>query len=315
MYLQVTIHVRDVNDEAPVFVSANITWVKENTEIGEEVFTVSAIDRDSEYNGQVEYTLVTINAPFTLGPSDGILRPRILIDREENAEYQLIIRASDKGSRVLSATTQLRVMIEDVNDNSPSFDPRNYKKTVREDIGVGTSLLQVTATDRDRGFNGVVRYFIVEGDDNQDFSMDQSSGTLRIQKTLDYERKSSYVLKIQAEDSGVSVRYDTATVSIGITDINDNAPIFFHSPYYAYVQENLRNLPVHAIRVSAHDEDSEPNGQVTYTLRDGDRQKFNIDSASGEVTVHQTLDRETTADYQLVVIATDSGKSHPSLYM
>jgi hypothetical protein len=108
----------------------------------------------------------------------------------------------------------------------------NYNKVIAENTKIGTTLITVTATDHDEGLNGNVRYFIVGGDDNFDFTIDKSSGVIRVQKNLNYERVHTYTLKVQAEDSGSVTRSAYADVTITILDVNDNKPFFVNSPYY-----------------------------------------------------------------------------------
>ena len=102
----------------------------------------------------------------------------------------------------------------------------------------------MSATDRDEGANGRVRYSIAAGDDNRDFTISEDGGAIRVAKNLNYERKSRYRLQVQAEDcafelGAAEVRSDTAEVVINVLDINDNAPIFLDSPYLAHVMENM----------------------------------------------------------------------------
>ncbi|XP_071089001.1 protocadherin Fat 4-like [Haliotis cracherodii] len=306
----VTIHLKDVNDCPPEFKSPNATWVKEDASRASVVFTVVATDADSGPNGQVSYSLASVPGfgyPFTLDQASGYLQVNTALDRETIANYSLTITATDKGQPSLSATQNLIVHIEDVNDNAPNFVKQTYGATVPEDIGVGKSLLKVSATDLDEGLNGIIRYYIIRGDENYDFNLDMSSGVLRIQKNLDYERNKLYNLIVQAEDSGVHVvNSATASIVINVTDVNDNAPVFVDSPYIAFVQENNKNIPVHLMQVTARDDDSTPNSQLTYSLLDDDG-IFQIQGPSGEITVHQTLDREATAEYQLIIFAKDSG--------
>jgi hypothetical protein len=115
----------------------------------------------------------------------------------------------------------------------------------------------VSASDRDEGANGRVRYSIASGDDNRDFTISEDGGVIRVAKNLNYERKPRYRLRVQAEDwaqeLGGQSRADAAEVVIGLLDINDNAPVFLDSPYLAHVMENM--LPPSAgfvMQVSRH---------------------------------------------------------------
>ena len=310
-----TVSLRDVNDNYPEFSSANTTSVKEETPNGTVVFTISATDRDSGVNGEVTFTLAPLHGlgyPFVLDPHSGQLKVNTALRREVIANYSLMVTATDGGSPPKSSTQTLLVNIEDVNNNPPVFRTSQYRKTVAEDESVGTSLLRVVASDVDEGLNGVVRYFIIGGDASYDFALDMASGVLRLQKPLDYERLHNYTLLVRAEDSGVErTLSSTATVLIIVTDVNDFRPVFDDSPYVAYVQEGMTDLPVEVATVRARDEDSEVNRRVAYQLRDVGsevRGVFEMEQLTGRITALTALDREVTPMYTLTIIATDSGE-------
>ena len=128
-------------------------------------------------------------------------------------------------------------------------------------------------------------------------------------KKLDFERKTAYQLTIQAEDSGSPVRYDTASVSIYIEDVNDSPPVFLHSPYLAYLVENGEELPRYVTSVAARDKDNPPHNQVKYTMKD-DSGAFSINGTTGDIFLHSALDRETFSHYELEVMAADVGQYH-----
>ena len=310
-----TIILKDVNDNSPDFVSSNYTEVSENTAIGTSVFKVVATDKDEGRNGYVEYSLSgNRNGIFTLGTVDGLLRVNAKLDREAVQNYTLMVTATDKGVPPKSTTRKLFVKIADENDNSPVFSPNFYSATVNEDLKVGTSLLDVLATDADEGTNAEIRYFIVEDDDNNDFRMDPYVGELSTQKSLDYERKKSYQLRIQAQDQGEDPKSHYAIVNITVLDINDCPPKFINAPYRAYVQENSVGLPVHVLKVSARDDDSPRNSIISYSISDGDKSIFKINSSTGEIKAYKSLNREETSKYELTVVGTDSGRHLPLFY-
>ena len=196
----------------------------------------------------------------------------------------------------------------DENDNGPLFDPKVYSASVSENATMGLSVLQVSATDLDDDLNGRVRYTIVGGDINVDFSIGEDSGVIRVAKNLNFERKNQYVLTVQAEDSGNDIRYDSATATITIVDINDNAPAFLDSPYVAYVMEESQQLPASVITVRAHDADSSSHNKIRYLIKDGDKSLFRINATSGEISLLRSLDRETQSRYEITVVAMDSGQ-------
>lgn len=299
----------DVNDYTPEIISPSVISVLENLPINTVVHTVRVRDLDEGKNSDIEFSISSKfgGSPFLLGVTDGKLRVNADIDRELVQNYTITITVQDLGYPSLSSSQVLMIMIEDVNDHNPVFNPESYDKSVAEDVSIGTTLLQVSATDLDFGLNGTVKYFIIGGDDNYDFSLDQSSGVLRVQKNLDYERVSEYKLIIQAEDSGDDTLDSTATVSISVQDVNDNEPKFLDSPYVAFVRENMNRVPLHVLQVSAHDEDSAPFNQLSYAIRNGNQDIFNMSSSTGEIMVLQTLDREAKSEYILTVVVTDSG--------
>ncbi|XP_055921859.1 cadherin-related tumor suppressor [Eupeodes corollae] len=315
--VQVTVVLKDVNDESPIFTSANETSIMENIAVNTVVMAVKAIDRDEGRNGYIEYILASEQSvPFTLGPVDGLLRVAGRLDREIRSSYLLSVTARDRGEPPRSTQTQISAKILDENDNSPVFDPKQYSASVAENASIGAMVLQVSATDIDEGSNGRVRFSIAAGDNNRDFSISEDSGVVRVAKNLNYERKSRYVLTVRAEDcaadvagAAVETRYDTAELTIVITDINDNPPTFLDSPYLAYVMENV--IPPnggYVITVKAYDADTPPfNSQVRYFLKEGDADLFRINASTGEISLLRALDREMQAEYTLTLVAMDTG--------
>ena len=305
---QVTIILKDVNDMAPEFVTPNETSVLESIPVNTVVMAIKAIDRDEGRNSYIEYSLAPgASDQFSLGPVDGLLRVSAPLDRESRANYTLHVTAYDRGMPSRSQDWDVLVRILDENDNGPLFDPKLYSATVSENSTIGLSVLQVSATDLDDGLNGRVRYSIVGGDINLDFSIGEDSGIIRVAKNLNFERKNQYVLTVQVEDSGNDIRYDSATATITIVDINDNAPAFLDSPYVAYVMEEMGQLPASVITVQAFDADSPPHNKIRYLIKDGDKGLFRINSSSGEISLLRSLDRESQARYEITVVAMDSG--------
>ncbi|XP_055376378.1 cadherin-related tumor suppressor [Condylostylus longicornis] len=313
--VQVTVIIKDINDESPVFISSNETSIIENTPLNTIVMALKAIDHDEGRNGYIEYQLVNpeSNIPFSLGAVDGLLRVSGHLDRELKSKYIIDVRAKDRGEPPKSTQTQIIIKILDENDNSPVFDPKLYSASVAENASIGAMVLQVSATDIDEDANGRVRFMIASGDENRDFSISEDSGVIRVAKNLNYERKSRYVLTVRAEDCATEAleneRYDTAELTIVITDINDNPPTFLDSPYLAKVMENI--IPPndgYVIKVKAFDADTPPfNNQVRYFLKEGDADLFRINSSTGEIYLQRSLDREMQSEYILTIVAMDTG--------
>ncbi|KAK6975336.1 cadherin-related tumor suppressor, partial [Biomphalaria glabrata] len=310
----VQVKLRDVNDNSPMFISPEMIEVREDAKLNSSIFTVQVQDLDEGTNSQITYRIVsqTTAGTFIINAQTGALSLKSALDRETIANHSVLIEAKDGGTPSRSSQQTLVVQVTDANDNAPIFTNAEYRKTVDEDVAVGTSVLRVLATDKDIGFNGAVRYFIVSGEGSNDFNLDMTSGVLRVQKMLDYERITSYKITIQAEDSSVENRLQAnATIIISLNDVNDFVPVFDDSPYVTFVQEGMPDGLVPILTISARDEDSGYNGMVSYTMRDIAETSysgiFDVNATSGQVFVKKTLDREATPMYILTIVAMDSG--------
>ena len=312
----------DVNDQAPLFTSPPDAFVAENSPENTIVMSVTTKDEDEGSNSNVEYFLTRSDSDnFVIGRLDGILRTTSALDREEKSKYFVTVTARDQGTPRQSASTETIVHIEDENDNTPVFRPRTYSTQVLENATIGQNILPTTAFDKDEGLNGIIRYTIVSGDKTSDFTIGEFSGVIKVNKELDFERRNAYQLTIQAEDSGSPVRYDTASVSIYIEDVNDSPPIFLHSPYLAQVSrvirwqylkvaqvvENGEELPRYITTLTAEDRDNPPHNNIEYSMKKTFGGAFSVNGSTGDVYLHSALDRETERLYELEVVAIDIG--------
>uniref|UniRef100_A0A8C2SPN7 Protocadherin Fat 4 n=1 Tax=Coturnix japonica TaxID=93934 RepID=A0A8C2SPN7_COTJA len=305
---QVSIILLDVNDSPPSFISPKLTYIPENTPIDTIVFKAQATDPDSGPNSYIEYSLLRpLGNKFSIGTIDGEVRLTGELDREAVSNYTLTVVATDKGQPSLSSSTDVVVIVLDINDNNPLFAQKLYKVELEENTLTGTDLIQVLATDGDEGTNGQVRYSIVSGDTGNEFRIDSVTGVITVAKPLDREKKPFYTLTVQSSDRGSSPRTDTAAVNIVLKDVNDYVPTFELSPYNVNVPENLETLPKVILQVVARDDDQGLNSKLTYVLVSGNEEGAFILSASGELRLVQSLDRETKEQYVLLITAADSG--------
>lgn len=129
---------------APEFITPNQTSVSEGTGYNTVIMAIKAIDKDEGRNGYVEYSLETPSAPFTLGSVDGLLRVSGQLDRETTTSYEILVSARDRGEPPKSNQSKILIKILDENDNSPTFDPKQYSASVAENASIGASVLQVS---------------------------------------------------------------------------------------------------------------------------------------------------------------------------
>uniref|UniRef100_A0A672KAI9 Cadherin EGF LAG seven-pass G-type receptor 1-like n=1 Tax=Sinocyclocheilus grahami TaxID=75366 RepID=A0A672KAI9_SINGR len=173
----VVIQVVDVNDNAPMFVSTPFqATVLENVPIGYSVIHIQAIDSDSGENARLDYSLTdtTPGFPFTINNSTGWITVSAELDRETTEYYTFGVEARDNGVPVMSSSASVSITVLDVNDNIPAFTEKLYSLKINEDAVVGTSVLTVTALDRD--VNSVVTYQISSGNTRNRFAITSQSG-------------------------------------------------------------------------------------------------------------------------------------------
>ncbi|CAN0009372.1 unnamed protein product [Bubo scandiacus] len=322
-YLTVT--VSDTNDHEPVFEQPEYREsIRENLEVGYEVLTIRATDGDAPANANMLYRLLEPGAGdgvFEIDPRSGVVRTRAPVDREEVSEYHLVVEANDQGKDPgpRSATAMVHITVEDENDNYPQFSEKRYLVQVPEDAPVNSQILQVQATDRDRGSNAQVHYSIVSGNLKGQFYIHSFSGAIDLINPLDYETIREYTLRIKAQDGGRPPLINSSgMVSVQVVDVNDNAPIFVSTPFQATVLENVP-LGYSVLHIQAVDADSGENARLEYKLIEmapstggapvaGDSGfPFQINNSTGWITVAAELDRETVENYHFGVEARDHG--------
>ncbi|XP_057596824.1 cadherin EGF LAG seven-pass G-type receptor 1 isoform X3 [Hippopotamus amphibius kiboko] len=306
---QVFINVTDANTHRPVFQSSHYTVsVSEDRPVGTSIATISATDEDTGENARITYVLEDPVPQFRIDPDTGTIYTLTELDYEDQAAYTLAITARDNGIPQKSDTTSLEILILDANDNAPRFLRDFYQGSVFEDAPPSTSVLQVSATDRDSGPNGRLLYTFQGGDDGDgDFYIEPTSGVIRTQRRLDRENVAVYNLRALAVDRGSPVSL-SASVEIQVTvlDINDNPPVFERDELELFVEENS---PVGSVvaRIRASDPDEGPNAQIMYQIVEGNvPEVFQLDLLSGDLRALVELDFEVRREYVLVVQATSA---------
>uniref|UniRef100_A0ABI7Y4T1 Cadherin domain-containing protein n=1 Tax=Felis catus TaxID=9685 RepID=A0ABI7Y4T1_FELCA len=314
--VKVYITVLDENDNSPRFdfTSDSTVSVPEDCPVGQRVATVKARDPDAGSNGQVVFSLASGNIAgafdiVTTNDSIGevfVARP---LDREQLDRYILKVVASDRGTPPRKKDHILQVTILDVNDNPPVIEsPLGYNVSVNENVGGGTAVVQVRATDRDIGINSVLSYYITEGNEDMTFRMDRISGEIATRPAPpDRERQGFYHLVVTVEDEGTPTLSATTHVYVTIVDENDNAPVFQQPHYEILLDEGPDTINASLITIQALDLDEGPNGTVNYAIVAGNIiNTFRIDRHTGIISAAKELDYEIShGRYTLMVTATD----------
>uniref|UniRef100_A0A8D0CH87 Cadherin EGF LAG seven-pass G-type receptor 3 n=1 Tax=Scleropages formosus TaxID=113540 RepID=A0A8D0CH87_SCLFO len=311
----VAITVSDRNDHSPVFEQTEYReTIRENVEEGYPILQLRATDLDAPSNANIRYRFVgntsAVRTAFDIDPRSGLITTRGPVDRETTESYTLQVEASDQGRDPGPRSTTVRVFITvlDENDNVPQFSEKRYVVAVREDVRPHSEILRISASDRDKDNNAAVHYNIISGNSRGQFSIDSVTGEIQVVAPLDFEAEREYTLRVRAQDNGrPPLSNNTGIVSVQVTDVNDNPPIFVSTPFQASV---LESAPVgHSIlHIQAIDTDSGDNARLEYRLTGTSPDTpFVINSATGWVTVSSALDREAVEHYFFGVEARDYG--------
>ncbi|VDO38163.1 unnamed protein product [Onchocerca flexuosa] len=332
------IHIKDVNDNAPVFTQPIYTaTIKEDIPFGHTILTgklnyMQAEDKDQNENGRIKYSLDDNN--FTIN-DQGEISARSRLDADQNRErffiYRFNVTATDCGDPPLSSNAVVHIRTENSNDEAPIFIPNGtYHAFVAEDAQSGTPVVQIQAIDPDR--DQVFYAFLLpngeEASTTQLFEIDRDTGLIRLGTKVKSEdllhEQSPYNLTVVARDDGSccggdasEIHMQTASVIIDIADVNNNKPEFRNCDTYssiAKIEEGdyKTNAPV-ILKVVATDEDSPPNGEIVYSLyysQSESRKPFIINSETGELrpSPFVRFDREERAQEEVTVKATDKGE-------
>uniref|UniRef100_A0A671XG50 Cadherin-23 n=1 Tax=Sparus aurata TaxID=8175 RepID=A0A671XG50_SPAAU len=312
----VSITILDENDNSPEFDITSDTSVDiaEDSPMGKKVAVVLGRDRDAGLNGLVSFTLVAGNMEDvfkikTVNHTYGEVYVNAPLDRESVDRYLLKVRASDNGSTPRHTDHSLTINILDVNDNAPVIESqRGYNVSISENVGGGTSVLRVMASDRDIGPNAMLFYYITAGNQDLTFRMDRVTGEMVTRPAPpDRERQQEYRLTVTVEDDGTPTRSTSTTINVHIVDENDNAPEFPEEEYVTVLSEGPDTVGATIATVTAIDPDEDLNGTLRYAIAHGNLiQTFHINSFTGRITAVKELDFEiSNGHYALVVTATD----------
>ncbi|XP_028986552.1 uncharacterized protein LOC114843888 isoform X2 [Betta splendens] len=278
---------------------------------GPEPVLIGRLHTDMDNNdGRTKYVLKGDGAGsvFVIDEKTGNIHVTKPLDREEKDEYRLIATATDRQTNnALEPSSQFIIRVQDINDNPPVFEDGPYSATVPEMANIGTSIIQVTATDADDptyGNSAKLVYTLVQG--QQYFSVDPQTGILRTAiPDMDRETQDQYLVVLQAKDMGghLGGLSGTTTVTVRLSDVNDNPPRFTQSTWSFSVSELA--IPGAEIgRISASDADLGENARLEYTILEGESgETFNITGVNQEavITLNKAVDYESRSSYSFSV--------------
>ncbi|XP_042547801.1 protocadherin alpha-13-like [Dipodomys spectabilis] len=316
--VQLLITIADVNDNAPEFDRLIYkVRVLENVFNGTLILKLNATDPDHGTNGDVFYAFRRPISPavlyaFDINPYSGEIRTKGRLDFEENTFYEIPVEAIDKGNIPMTGHCTLLVEVLDINDNAPEVTITSLSLPVKEDTQPNAVIALISVSDRDSGANGQVTCSLMPRTPFKLVSTFKNYYSLVLDSALDRETTSEYKVVVTARDGGSPPLWATASVSVEVADVNDNAPVFAQAEYTVFVKEN--NAPgSHIFTVWARDADAQENARVSYSLverRVGERalsSYVSVHAESGKVYALQPLDHEELELLQFQVSARDAG--------
>ncbi|KAF1487299.1 Cadherin-related family member 2, partial [Eudyptula minor novaehollandiae] len=343
---KLTIIVEDRNDNAPVFQYLPYeTSIPENMKLNSIIYTVFADDSDTGNASKVSYSIEEVIPDsgknhwlFYILPNGSVVLNGSL-DYATNTFYQLKILAKDGGGllhNVLTfqqSSTYLSLTIRDLPNLDPRFLNEPYSGFVPENCSLGTTVLTVTAVDRDTGVNDEISYSITNA--SVPFAISATTGTITVSGPLDREQLPSeeVLLEVTAREKNLDIHGKVAQastmVAVMVTDVNDNKPQFYRCSlpscdFSTSAQNNFRGniiehsssrLPVSNLSIVAHDPDKGINSNYELYLQGPNASAFTVSPTKivGTGEVQLLVQDPSSVDYEIShvmvvqIIANDMG--------
>ena len=310
-YTKVILHVRDINDHAPeitvnALTSSGHAQVPEDALVGTFVAHLAVSDPDAGVNGQFVCSLESTHFQLqTLYTGEYKVVTSQTFDRLLQSEYHLNLVCEDRGQLPQVGTKHIAVTVLEVNDHCPEFSQDIYLASVWENKEPGSHVTQINANDADEGDNGEVRFAVYSRSHDLDLLViNNTSGVIQTNYIFDHEHEQTYEFLVVAFDLGDPACSSTATLSLSITDVNDEMPTFVRSTYEFGTYEN-QPIGTEIGTVVAYDRDSVPYNKMTYSFEEslGASDLFHVDADSGRITSNVFLDTEGCSVYNLVLLA------------
>ena len=133
------------------------------------------------------------------------------VDREQRETYRLSVEASDG---LQQSQARLILVVQDANDNIPTFAAPSFSFDVYESAGKGVQVGKITATDEDRGDNAVITYDLISDWGNEVFSLNPTTGIFTLTSDLDFETEEHYRFVVSGSDHGDCLQSTSRTSTI-----------------------------------------------------------------------------------------------------
>ncbi|XP_025098109.1 protocadherin Fat 4-like [Pomacea canaliculata] len=309
----VVINIHDIDDNDPVFDNPQYTvHVQEenSTVLNDPLFTsppVFAFDQDTGINDSVTYSINGITDTVGIHNETGQVWVTRVMDREVEPFANVNIKANQVHNSWRSSVASVLVVVDDINDNRPKFSINNPTLvTIPEHSAFGSSVVRVLALDADEGDNALFNYTLKSHQNVFNIQTDILGSprygivTVVNSSALDRETISSLTLTVYTEEftpqqgGDCSTGMCNITITIQLTDINDNSPVFDNSSYRLTVRNNIKG--VFLVAVNASDADEGENADLryrclpSYALGSDGCSVITVEDKTGEISLSQPVD-------------------------
>lgn len=245
--INIVIVIVDVNDFAPQFQEEVYeASVREGVRSGFGVTQVIAEDGDEGPGGVVSYYIIEGgDGYFYIDSVTGKIFTNTTFDREERAEYQLVVEAVDNplnDSFQLSSSVNVTIAIEDTNDNEPLFNTSQYEIHILDNRTRGYDVITVVATDSDEGVNAEITYGFVDPlpSNHQRFRIGETSGLVEVHQRPRFDIQPLYNYTVRALNGGSFSLHSDVLLLIYIHDVDETPPTFEQDAYNVTLLETVR---------------------------------------------------------------------------
>ncbi|GAB1604424.1 protocadherin beta-16-like [Argonauta hians] len=304
--------------------------VKENndihTYIGDIVTDTHLLDniQSQDDNNKLTFNILQGNTDgtgqlFNVTPG-GQLYTAAILDAESLCQYNVecfkILEIAVQHDHSFVKILEIKVMIEDVNDNSPSFTNPEFHVTFYENVFIGTKEAIPKAFDNDVSIENSKISYQLQSETNIPFKIfvsKKSDGSDLLQlvseEELDREKKDIYNFQLIAKDGGFPTKQSAMNIKVLVGDKNDNSPVFSHNIYDITINDTMHLINKPILRVFARDLDAGKNKLVSYIISKKTPMKlmglFSLDHVTGELFLKRKL--YFGKIYELFIEARDKG--------
>ncbi|XP_075066011.1 protocadherin alpha-C2-like isoform X1 [Mixophyes fleayi] len=226
------VEISDVNDNPPVFEESSYSvYVLENNAPGVSLFSVKAMDPDSNENAFVSYLLLQgdveglpVSSYVSIKSDNGTIYAVQSFDYEKVREFRFVVQAQDAGNPPLSSSATVNVFVEDQNDHAPTIlypAPTNGSRSIEmipRAAGVGYLVTKVIAVDADSGQNAWLFYNLGKATDPKLFNVELHTGEIRTTRKVADDIVASYNLTVIVRDNGDPSLSSSTTISVAVVD-------------------------------------------------------------------------------------------------